>query len=112
METIKKLPFYVGDYVKVINTGEQYPTYKKAFMFFWGDIKTTELKRYLDAHPNGNVWKVMNFATHEHFDNEVIVHIRSIEGNNAAIGLKGISLLPFHKRNRSPMSKKIVIKQL
>ena len=111
MET-KKLNFYVGDYVKVTNIGEQYPSYAKAFEYFWGNRKTTDLHNYLVTHPNGNVWKVMNFVMHERTREGIIVHIRSIEGNNAAIGLNGIKLLPFHKRNRSPISKKIVIKQL
>ena len=106
------LPFDVGDYVKVSNTGFQYTTYNNAFKYFWGDTKVTHIESDHKADRLNRIWKVMNMVIHEsstprYYD--IICHVRSMNGENAVVCSNGLTKLNYHHRNRSH---KIRISQL
>lgn len=95
--------FDIGDYVKVSNTGFQYTTYENAFKYFWGDTKTTYIESDHKADKLNRVWKVINMVVHESSTVDyldIMCHIRSKKGENAVIGVHGLTKLHYHHRNR------------
>ena len=98
------LDFDIGDYVKVTNPGFQYTTYENAFKYFWGDTKTTYIESEHKADKLNRVWKVINMVVHESSTADyldIMCHIRSKKGENAVIGVHGLTKLHYHHRNRT-----------
>ena len=109
----------IGDYVHIKDAGCQYCSYTTAFQYFWGDILPRRnlhdfdlSRRNLhDIDKNDKIWKIINMVVHGSDWNKVICHIRNRKGDNAVIGIDGLELANFHKRNREPI-KSFLIYQL
>lgn len=98
------LDFDIGDYVKVSNTGHQYTTYNNAFKYFWGNTKTTHIESKNRADKFDRVWKVINMVVHESSTADyldIMCHIRTNKGENAVVGVHGLTKLNYHHRNRA-----------
>lgn len=92
--TLETFGIEIGDYVTIVRHGQYFPSFTKLFKYFWGMNTTIPLK------DNGGTWKVMNMAV---VYSEAVLHIRDINGNNVAIGVKGVRKIDYHKRNRMPI---------
>ena len=99
----------IGDYVHIKDAGCQYCSYTTAFQYFWGD--SLSRRNLHDIDKNDNIWKIINMVVHGSDWNKVICHIRNRKGDNAVIGIDGLELANFHKRNREPI-KSFLIYQL
>lgn len=104
--------FNIGDYVKVTNPRQQYPSYDTAFEFFWGDTERYYIP-YGTSHEekNGEMptrWKVINMAIHPVVNNAILYHIRDIDGKNCVVNAGAIKLMDFHHRNREPIGKLMI----
>ena len=89
----------IGDYVTVKNNGRYYLSFGTLFRYFWGNEHTV-----LDLE-NGGIWKVINMASHTGI---LVVHIRNRKGDNVAICIDGLKKIDFHKRNRAPISERVL----
>lgn len=98
--------FNVGDYVYIIETGQQYSTYTTAFCYFFGEGKSCYLESKKEKELK--VWKVINIAVHGGFENDILYHIRNCEGKNVVIHQDGLELAPFHNRNRTCIKEKLI----
>lgn len=99
----------IGDYVTIKHAGCQYCSYTTAFQYFWGD----NISR-VNAHnfsKDNVIWKIINIVLHGSDSNRIICHIRNRKGDNVVIGMDGLELAKFHKRNRESI-KPIIIYQL
>ena len=99
----------IGDYVHIKDAGCQYSSYTNAFQYFWGD--SLSRRNLHDIDKNDNIWKIINMVVHGNNCDMVICHIRNRKGDNAVIGIDGLELANFHKRNREPI-KSFLIYQL
>lgn len=106
--TIVYVNFCIGDYVHVSDIGHQYTSYTRAFKYFWGDTPNVDLHNVVKTD---NLWKIINMTAHGSNYNNILCHIRNRKGDNAVIGIDGLKLSNFHKRNRRPI-KPIIIYQL
>ncbi len=98
--------FFVGDYVKIVNCGRQYDTYRNAFLYFWGEDK----HYYLLEKDKSQIWKVINIVMHEN-GGTLLYHIRNIKGDNSVVNASAIEPSTHHMKNRC-CAKNMLIYQL
>lgn len=103
---LNNIPFCIGDYVMVTDAGCQYPTYHKAYRYFWGNNECVNLHESLKK--GDNVWKIMNMAAHGNNYTKMLYHIRNRRGENAVIGGNGILNLKFHRKNRNHVHEVVI----
>jgi len=94
------LPFRVGDIVRVIDWGESYSTYKKAFIYFTNSADTpyycgftleTEKRRKEDG--DKQCFKIINIAEHGDNNGNIVCYIQDRAKHGVVIGPEGLKLV-------------------
>ena len=96
----------VGDIVKITNIGHYYPTFTKAFKFFFGDDPHYDARLVESQIPHGDKrpWRVMAIAEHEFF-NTLICYIQDMNRNKLVIGIEGIRPIRRVNKDRNTIIK-------
>jgi len=86
-------PFRPGDLVEVIDWGEHYSSFKTAFNAFgFGEQKrhgyNCDVQSYYANRPK--IFKFVAALEHCDYPQNIICHIRSMQGHNFVIGIEGL----------------------
>ncbi len=96
----KHYPFRIGDIVRVIDWGESYSSYTKAFAYFTNSVDKpyycgmdleTEKRREKDG--DKQCFKIINIAEHEDNNGDIVCYIQDRAKRGVVIDLEGLELV-------------------
>ena len=103
----------IGDIVEIMDGGNQYTTFQKAYDYFgFGKAKPFYIKYKYDniegrkrtksnvkLENRRNEWIVVNMAVHFDYHDQVVLHLRSRDFQNCVVGVEGVRVIrPIKKR--------------
>ena len=88
---IVSLPYNLGDYVCIVDTGGHYSSYNKAFKQFWGNTETCKFLNHAWKHRDYfftwldyQIWVVKGFLFHEN-GRDVLMHLQTLNGKENCV---------------------------
>ena len=96
---VKYFPFRIGDIVRVIDWGETYSTYTKAFIYFTNNANkpyycglALEIEERRKKDGDKQYFKIIKIAEHEQ-NNSILCYIQDRTKRGVVIGIEGLKLV-------------------